>query len=141
MVGLARIELATNGLKVLQRRYALHPYLQDSLPLFFFQINTMIIAFFYGFIPAILSLAISLPLVSYFFMVPFGSFTVIDQKDIALLVTYVCYTALVCTLVEWLRREQYNTKMAGLVSETRFKLMVEGDNKIRELIKNPPPQT
>ena len=101
----------------------------------------MIIAFFYGFIPAILSLAISLPLVSYFFMVPFGSFTVIDQKDVALLVTYVCYTALVCTLVEWLRREQYNTKMAGLVSETRFKLMVEGDNKIRELIKNPPPQT
>jgi hypothetical protein len=37
--------------------------------------------------------------------------------------------------VEWLRREQYNAKMAILVSESRFKLMVEGDTKIRELLK------
>ena len=120
-------------------RYALHPYLQDNLPLFFFQINTIIIAFFYGLIPAIFTLIFSVPLISYFFMAPFGSFTVFDTRDVNLLAAYISYTALVGLIIEWLRREQFNAKMAGLVSETRFKLMVEGDNKIRELIKNPPP--
>jgi hypothetical protein len=74
-------------------------------------------------------------------MEPYGEFTVIDGKDILVLVVYGTYTLLVCFLVEWLRREQYNAKMAILVSESRFKLMVEGDNKIRELLKNSPPPT
>ena len=86
-----------------------------------------------------LTVALSIPLISYFFMAPFGQFTVIDTKDISVLIVYASYTALVCFLVEWLRREQYNAKMAVLVSESRFKLMVEGDAKIRELIRNTPP--
>ena len=78
---------------------------------------------------------------SYFFMEPYGEFTVVDSKDVLVLVVYATYTALICFLVEWLRREQYNAKMAVLVSESRFKLMVEGDNKIRELLKSTPPPT
>jgi hypothetical protein len=73
-------------------------------------------------------------------MEPFGEFTVLDTRDITILFVYATYTLLVCFLVEWLRREQYNAKMAILVSETRFKLLVEGDSKIRELLKNSPPQ-
>ena len=80
----------------------------------------------------------SIPLMSYFFMAPFGEFTIIDSRDVRILFVYATYTFLVCFLVEWLRREQYNSKMAMLVSESRFKLMVEGDNKIRELLKNTP---
>ena len=72
-------------------------------------------------------------------MAPFGEFTVVDTKDVTILFVYVSYTLLVCFLVEWLRREQYNAKMAILVSESRFKLMVEGDAKIRTLLKNTPP--
>jgi len=74
-------------------------------------------------------------------MEPYGEFTVVDSKDVLVLVVYATYTALICFLVEWLRREQYNAKMAVLVSESRFKLMVEGDSKIRELLKKHPPQT
>jgi len=71
-------------------------------------------------------------------MAPYGEFTVIDTRDITILFVYATYTALICFLVEWLRREQYNAKMAILVSESHFKLMVEGDSKIRELLKSTP---
>lgn len=121
-------------------RLGLQPHIEEALPLFFFQINTILIAFFFGTGPALLTLSLSVPLISYFFMAPFGEFTVVDSRDISTLIVYGTYTALVCFLVEWLRREQYTAKMAMLVSESRFKLMVEGDNKIRELLKNPPPQ-
>ena len=119
-------------------RYALQPQVEASLPLFFFQVNTIIIAFFFGTGPALLTVALSIPLISYFFMAPFGSFTVVDTRDVTILFVYSSYTLLVCFLVEWLRREQYNAKMAILVSESRFKLMVEGDIKIRNLLKNTP---
>ena len=122
-------------------RYALQPQIEAALPLFFFQINTIIIAFYFGTGPAILTVALSIPLMSYFFMAPFGEFTVLDSRDITVLFVYASYTALSCFLIEWLRREQYNAKMAILVSDSRFKLMVEGDNKIRDLLKNTPPQT
>ncbi len=124
-------------------RFSLQSQVEAALPLFFFQVNTIVIAFFFGTGPALLTLAISIPLMSYFFMEPYGEFTVVDTKDILVLVVYGTYTLLVCFLVEWLRREQYRAKMAILVSESRFKLMVEGDSKIRELLKNspPPPQT
>ena len=120
-------------------RFSLQSQVEAALPLFFFQVNTIVIAFFFGTGPALLTLAISIPLMSYFFMEPYGEFTVVDTKDILVLVVYGTYTLLVCFLVEWLRREQYNAKMAVLVSESRFKLMVEGDNKIRELLKKTPP--
>jgi K+-sensing histidine kinase KdpD len=122
-------------------RYALQPQIEESLPLFFFQINTIVIAFFFGTGPAILTVALSIPLISYFFMAPFGEFTVLDKRDISTLIVYGTYTGIVCFLVEWLRREQYNAKMAILVSESRFKLMVEGDNKIRDLLKSSTPPT
>jgi K+-sensing histidine kinase KdpD len=121
-------------------RYALQSQVESSLPLFFFQINTIVIAFLFGTGPALLTVALSVPLISYFFMAPFGEFTVVDTRDVTVLFVYGSYTLLVCFLVEWLRREQYNAKMAILVSESRFKLMVEGDAKIRNLLKNTPPQ-
>ena len=120
-------------------RYVLQPQVEASLPLFFFQVNTIVIAFFFGTGPALLTVALSVPLISYFFMAPFGSFTVVDTRDVTILFVYSSYTLLVCFLVEWLRREQYNAKMAILVSESRFKLLVEGDIKIRNLLKNTPP--
>ena len=120
-------------------RFSLQSQVEASLPLFFFQLNTIVIAFFFGAGPALLTVCLSIPLMSYFFMEPYGEFTVVDSKDILVLVVYATYTALICFLVEWLRREQYNAKMAVLVSESRFKLMVEGDSKIRELLKKQPP--
>ena len=116
-------------------RYVMHPFLGGSLPLFFFQINTILIAFYFGIGPALLTLAISTPLMMFFFLEPFGEFTVVDERDVTTLLVYFSYTLLMSFLVELLRREQYRAKLAILVSETRFKLMVEGDQKMRNILK------
>lgn len=116
-------------------RYVLHPFLGSSLPLFFFQVNTIVIAFFFGIGPALLTLLISAPILIYFFIEPFGALSVLDQRDVTTLFVYVSFTMLTSILVEMLRREQYNAKMAVLVSQTRLKLMVEGDQKMRSIMK------
>ena len=116
-------------------RYVLHPVLEGSLPLFFFQINTILIAFFFGFGPAILTVILSGPLLIFFFIEPFHEFSVLDQRDITTIIVYVSYTVVASVLVELLRREQYNAEMAFLVSESRFRLMLEGDQKIRTLLR------
>ena len=116
-------------------RYILHPLLGGSLPLFFFQINTIVIAYFFGIIPALLTLVLSAPLLIFFFMEPFGALSVVDQRDVTTLFVYLSYTVLTGVLVELLRREQYNAKIAYLVSETRLKLMVEGDQKMRSIMR------
>lgn len=116
-------------------RYVLHPLLGGSLPLFFFQINTIVIAYFFGILPALLTLVLSAPLLIFFFMEPFGALSVVDQRDVTTLFVYTSYTVLTGVLVELLRREQYNAKIAYLVSETRLKLMVEGDQKMRSIMR------
>ncbi len=116
-------------------RYVMHPFLGGSLPLFFFQINTILISYYFGIGPALLTLAISAPLMMFFFLEPFGQFTVVDQRDVVTLLVYLSYTLLTSFLVEMLRREQYKSRIAALVSDTRFKLMVEGDQKMRNLLK------
>ena len=116
-------------------RYILHPFLGGSLPLFFFQVNTIIIAFFFGIGPALLTLAISAPLLIFFFIEPFGALSVLDQRDVTTLFVYISFTLLTSVMAEMLRREQYNSKMAVLVSETRLKLMVEGDQKMRSIMR------
>ena len=117
-------------------RYILHPLLGASLPLFFFQLNTILIAYFFGLVPALLTLALSAPLMIFYFLEPFGALSVIDQRDVTLMLAYLSYTLLTGFLVELLRREQYNAKMAFLVSETRLKLMVEGDQKMRSIMRH-----
>ena len=116
-------------------RYVLHPFLGGSLPLFFFQVNTIVIAYFFGIFPALLTLVLSAPLLIFFFIEPFGALSVVDQRDVTTLFVYLSYTVLTGVLVELLRREQYNAKMAVLISETRLKLMVEGDQKMRSVMR------
>jgi len=116
-------------------RYILHPFLDGSLPLFFFQVNTIVIAFYFGIGPAFLTMLISAPLLVIFFIAPYGALSMIEQRDVTTIFVYVSYTLLTSVLVEMLRREQYNAKMAFLVSETRLKLMVEGDQKMRSIMR------
>ena len=113
-------------------RFSLQSLLNGSLPLLFFQINTLVIAFFFGIGPSMLTVAISVPIMAYFFLEPFGEFTVIDARDINLMIVYVAYTIVSCTVLEWLRREQYTSKMAIMVAQTRLKLLVENDQISRK---------
>ena len=92
----------------------------------------VVIAFFFGIGPSMLTVAISSPLMAYFFLEPFGEFTVIDGRDINLMISYVVYTMVSCAVLEWLRREQYTSRMTILVAQSRLKLLVESDQIARK---------
>ena len=113
-------------------RFSLQHLINGALPLLFFQINTVVIAFFFGIGPSMLTVAISSPLLAYFFLEPFGEFTVIDGRDINLMISYVVYTMVSCAVLEWLRREQYTSRMTILVAQSRLKLLVESDQIARK---------
>ncbi len=113
-------------------RFSLQHLINGALPLLFFQINTVVIAFFFGIGPSMLTVAISSPLMAYFFLEPFGEFTVIDGRDINLMISYVVYTMVSCAVLEWLRREQYTSRMTILVAQSRLKLLVESDQISRK---------
>jgi K+-sensing histidine kinase KdpD len=96
-----------------------------SLPIFFFQINSLIIIFFFGIYPGLFSLIISLPIIFYFFSEPFFSFSGIEAGDIRIIVVYTVYTIISGIFIEMLRRSQYSHRMDVLVNKTLSKLMIE----------------
>jgi K+-sensing histidine kinase KdpD len=106
-------------------RFGLQPVLETNLPLFFFQINTLIITFFFGIIPALFTVLLSLPVIAYFFLEPLYAFDVVDARDIRLVLIYVTYTLITGFIIEWLRRVQYSHRLEILVGETKSKLLIE----------------
>ena len=110
-------------------RFSLQPVLETNLPLFFFQINTVVITFFFGIFPGVFTLLISLPIITFFFLEPLYSFTTVDTGDIRLVIVYITYTVLMGIIIEWLRRSQYSHRLDLLVSKTLSKQLIEQSQK------------
>ena len=110
-------------------RYGLQPFLETGLPLFFFQINTIIITFFFGIASGFFTFAISLPIIIYFFLEPFNTFTAIESRDIRIFIVYISYTLISGVIIEWLRRSQYSHRLELLVSKTLSKQLIENSQK------------
>lgn len=116
-------------------RFGLQPILDTNLPLFFFQINTIIIVFYFGIFPALFTVFLSVPIITFFFLDPLYTFTVADSRDIRLVFVYLTYTLLMGVVIEWLRRTQYSYRLKILVSETKEKLLIE-NAKVPTTLKN-----
>lgn len=113
-------------------RFSLQPVLETNLPLFFFQINTVVITFFFGIFPGLLTLIISLPIITFFFLEPLYSFTPVDTGDIRLVIVYVTYTVLMGIIIEWLRRSQYSHRLDLLVNKTISKQLIEQSQRTKK---------
>ena len=116
-------------------RYTLQPILDDKLPMLFFAINCVVIAFLYGFWPSFWILILSLPTAMFFFVKPFYSFNGIAELDIFLLIVYFTLVTITAVLFEWLHREQYKAELLARVSDTRYRLLVEADEDRRAMLK------
>lgn len=110
-------------------RFSLQPILENSLPLFFFQINTILITFFFGIFPGLFTLVLSLPIIAFFFLEPIHTFTPVDIGDIKLVFVYAAYTLLTGIIIEWLRRSQYSHRLDLLVNKTLSKQIIEHSKK------------
>lgn len=116
-------------------RFGLQPILDTNLPLFFFQINTIIIVFYFGIFPALFTVFLSAPIIAFFFLDPLYTFSIADSRDLRLVFVYLTYTVLMGAIIEWLRRTQYSYRLEILVSETKEKLLIE-NLKAPKTLKN-----
>jgi K+-sensing histidine kinase KdpD len=108
-------------------RLALHDALGPRLPLVSFTLATIVIHFFYGLGPALLIAAVALPVADYAFIPPYFEFDLPDAEDILLIVYYICTTALLMTLIQYLRRAQYQSVLLAEIAESRQLMLLDSE--------------
>jgi len=106
-------------------RLQLHPVLQSNLPIIFFIINTIFIAYKFGFRPAILTVLISIPLGYFFFIPPFNSFELNDPMDMLTIFIYLLFFLVTVFIIEKLQRERYRAALIARVCESRMHIMAK----------------
>jgi K+-sensing histidine kinase KdpD len=116
-------------------RHSVAPLLDDHLPMLFFAINCIVIAFLYGFWPSFLILLISIPTALFFFVKPFNSFSGLSETDLFLTILYFTLVSLMAFMFELLRRAQYKSELIIRVSESRYRLLVEADEDRRTIME------
>jgi K+-sensing histidine kinase KdpD len=116
-------------------RYTLIPVVDDHLPMLFFAINCIVIAYLYGFWPSFLALLISVPTALFFFVKPFNEFNGISESDLFLMIVYITLISLTAFMFELLRRSQYKAELLVKVSESRYRLLVEADEDRRTILQ------
>ncbi len=118
-------------------RYTLIPVVDDHLPMLFFAINCVIIAYLYGFWPSFFVLTISIPTALFFFVKPYNKFDGIVETDLFIMIVYITLTVLTALMFELLHRSHYKAELLVRVSESRYRLLVEADEDRRKILESP----
>ena len=113
-------------------RYTLHPFLQSNLPMTFFILNTIVIALFYGYLPSVLTIAISIPLAFFFFVPPFDSFETPTAQDSFVFISYILIAFIAVGVVEWLQRERYRAILITRVSNSNFQMLSQASAYLKK---------
>ena len=118
-------------------RYTLIPVVDDHLPMLFFAINCVVIAYLYGFWPSFFVLTLSVPTALFFFVKPYNIFDGLVKTDLFLMIVYFTLIVLTAFMFELLRRAQYKAELHNRVSECRYRLLVEADEDRRTILEKP----
>jgi K+-sensing histidine kinase KdpD len=110
-------------------RAALHPLLGPIMPGTAFLIAAVLVEYYCGLAPAIITMLIGLGVADYLFVPPYGHIEIIDQSDVHLLVSYPLITIVVITLVERLKRAQYRAELLAAVAQSRYEMLLRHDNE------------
>jgi K+-sensing histidine kinase KdpD len=121
---LAALVIFTGALLV---RMALQDFMGPRFPLLFFTLATLVVHFFLGLGPAILVALISLPAGDYFFVPPYLSFQWPDREDLFLIGYFVTSTVVVMTLIQYLRRAQYQAVLLAEIAESRYLMLLDSE--------------
>ncbi|QKM64683.1 hypothetical protein DCO17_05200 [Polynucleobacter tropicus] len=112
-------------------RFSLHGFLQGNIPMTFFIMNTIVIALFYGYLPSLLTILLSIPLAFFFFVPPFDSFDTPTPQDGFVFCSYILIALIAVGIVEWLQRERYKTELMSRVSNSNFQLLSEASSSLK----------
>jgi K+-sensing histidine kinase KdpD len=116
-------------------RFSLHGFLQGNIPMTFFILNTIVVALFYGYLPSILTIPLSVPLAFFFFVPPFDSFDMPTAQDGFVFGSYILIALIAVGVVEWLQRERYKAELMSRVSNSNFQLLSEASSNLKR-VKN-----
>ena len=113
-------------------RFSMHAFLQASLPMTFFIVNTIIIALIYGLGPSLLTIALSIPISFYFFVPPFESYEPPTLQDGFVFTSYISIALVAVIIIEWLQRERYKAVLQSRVSESRYRLLAQASSRLKK---------
>ena len=113
-------------------RYSLQDFLQGNIPMTFFIMNTIIIALFYGYIPSLLTIILSVPIAFFFFVPPFDSYDMPTPQDGFVFISYILIAFIAVGVVEWLQRERYKAVLISKVSDSNFRLLTQASLSLKK---------
>lgn len=113
-------------------RFSLHAFLQGNIPMTFFILNTIVIALFYGYLPSLLTVILSVPLAFFFFVPPFDSFDMPTPQDSFVFLSYILIAIIAVGIVEWLQRERYRAILLSRVSHSNFQLLSQASVSLKK---------
>jgi len=112
-------------------RYALSPFLDDTLSMLFFALNCIFMSYLYGIGYSLGLLTLSIPTALFFFRKPYFMFDHFTRRDASTIVVYTLIIAFTSLIIEWLRRERYAAVLRQRVSDSRYRLLIESDQDRR----------
>lgn len=119
-------------------RYSLHDFLQGNIPMTFFIMNTIVVALFFGYLPSLLTILLSVPLAFFYFVPPFDSFDMPTPQDLFVFLSYILIAFIAVAIVEWLQRERYKAVLLSRVSSSNFLLLSQASASIKKILANEP---
>lgn len=117
-------------------RLGLHGWLSGQLPMFFFVVNCLALAFFLGFWPAMAALVTSIPVAWFSFVAPTFQFDSIERSDVLAATGAFLVTVMAAGLIEWLRRSLYCAELHARVSDSRYRMLVDIDQDRRSAVSS-----
>jgi PAS domain S-box-containing protein len=113
-------------------RYALDPFMGEHFRFVFFWLAAVLVGAYagigYGAFAAIAGLAIAF----YFFVPPYRSFAALQATDLSSIVVYLLNTSVLLSVIEWLQRSKYETRMLMLETKYRNKRLEETLHNLAE---------
>src|SRR5260370_34353386 len=110
-------------------RLLLHPLLGPIMPGTAYFIAAALIEYFFGMAPALAVMTVGLVIADFLFVPPYQQIGVLDQSDVALIVSLPLLSMLVICLIERLRRSEFRAELIALVAQSRYEMLLRADNE------------
>ena len=109
-------------------RSATDDYLKPYLPTEVFLFGSLVVAFLYGYVPALVSLVAGWLIGLYFFVEPYGELAPVSTLDLSLTANSFVTGLAGIAMLEFLQRTRYSMRMMLRVSESRYRSLLRLDN-------------
>lgn len=113
---------------VFAARYMLHSYVEPYAPFQAFLFGCIVVEYYFGLGPALLSLVLSLVLGIYYFIRPYESFAMVTRSDVIVVGNFVLISLFIIGLVEVLRRTLHANQLLLKVSQSRHLVSLFREN-------------